>query len=69
VRVRDSGHGIPADVLPRVFDLYFTTKEQGTGIGLPLVQRIAELHGGDVKVDSLEGHGTTVTLILPEAPA
>jgi signal transduction histidine kinase len=69
VTIRDSGCGIPASVLPRVFDLYFTTKEEGSGIGLPLVKRIAELHGGDVRVDSLEGRGTTVTLTLPEARA
>jgi signal transduction histidine kinase len=67
--VRDSGRGIPAEALPRVFDLYFTTKEDGNGIGLSLVKRIAELHGGEVRVDSTEGRGTTVTLTVPEARA
>jgi PAS domain S-box-containing protein len=66
VSVRDSGGGIRPDVLPRVFDPYFTTKEKGTGIGLALVRRIAELHGGEVGVDSAVGRGTTVTVTLPE---
>jgi two-component system, NtrC family, sensor histidine kinase HydH len=67
VIVRDSGHGISPEALPKVFDPYFTTKETGTGIGLPLVKRIAQLHGGDVFVASTEGVGTTVTLLLPSA--
>ena len=65
VVVEDSGGGIPAEALPRVFDPYFTTKKHGTGIGLPLVKRIAELHGGDVSVASGEGGGTRVTLSFP----
>ena len=65
VVVEDSGRGIPAEALPRVFDPYFTTKAHGTGIGLPLVKKIAELHGGDVSVQSGEGTGTRVTLLLP----
>lgn len=69
IAVHDAGPGIPAAVLPRIFEAYFTTKESGTGIGLPLVRQIAALHGGSVTVDSVEGRGTTVTISLPELHA
>jgi signal transduction histidine kinase len=69
IAVHDAGPGIPAEVLPRIFEAYYTTKESGTGIGLPLVRQIAALHGGTVAVDSVEGRGTTVTISLPEVRA
>ncbi len=67
LRVRDTGPGIPADQLDRIFEPYFTTKEGGTGLGLPLAQRIIEAHGGRIRVDSRVGAGTTVRIRLPLA--
>lgn len=69
IEVADTGPGIPADVLPRIFDPYFTTREQGTGLGLPTVRRIAAQHGGDVAVETRLGRGTTFTLTLPVPPS
>lgn len=63
--VRDSGPGIPAEDLPRIFDLYFTTKPRGTGVGLAVTQQIATAHGGSIEVDSLPGAGTRMILRLP----
>jgi len=65
--VEDTGVGIPADKLDRIFDLYFTTKPQGSGIGLSIVYRIVQLHGGEIEVQSTEGRGTAFRLLLPRA--
>jgi signal transduction histidine kinase len=65
--VEDAGPGIPEDVLDRVFDLFFTTREDGTGIGLALVRQAVEMHGGEVAIRSRVGSGTTVTMQLPAA--
>jgi signal transduction histidine kinase len=65
IEVADSGPGIPADVLPRIFDLYFTTRPEGTGIGLAVVQQVARMHGGTVQIESHTGDGTRVTMRLP----
>jgi signal transduction histidine kinase len=64
--VQDTGCGIPAEVLPRIFDPFVTTKEArgGTGLGLATVQRIARENGGDVFVESEVGVGTTITVWL-----
>jgi signal transduction histidine kinase len=67
VRIADSGVGIPAEHLPKIFDLYFTTKDHGTGIGLSLVYRIVQLHDGEVEVESTKGRGTTFRVLLPRA--
>jgi len=68
--VRDSGCGMPENVRRRVFEPFFTHgKAQGTGLGMAIVQRIVEEHGGSVRVDSAPGEGTTVTLALPAAEA
>lgn len=68
VRVTDTGAGIPPEHLARIFDLYFTTKPRGTGIGLSLVYRtICLLHQGSVDVESVVGRGTTFTITLPRA--
>ena len=66
ISVSDNGCGIPADVLPRIFEPFFTTREvgQGTGLGLPVVQDIVQVHGGRVEAESEEGVGTTVTIYL-----
>ncbi|HYG69161.1 MAG TPA: ATP-binding protein, partial [Anaeromyxobacteraceae bacterium] len=65
--VADTGTGIAAADLPRVFEPYFTTKEGGTGLGLAIAQRIAEEHGGRLEVESTPGTGTTFTLRVPIA--
>jgi signal transduction histidine kinase len=67
VEVTDTGHGIPADVLPRVMDPFFTTKGEGhgTGLGLAICRRIVHDHKGVIHIDSREGRGTTVRIALP----
>ena len=67
IEVVDSGEGIPADVLPRIFEPYFSTKSptDGTGLGLPISKRIVEKHGGRLDVVSVPGQGTTFTIVLP----
>ena len=69
--VRDTGCGIPADLLGRVFDPFFTTKPvgQGTGLGLSICQGIVRELGGDITVKSDVGHGTVFRVTLPAAPA
>jgi signal transduction histidine kinase len=62
---RDTGPGIPPDVLPRIFEPLFTTKNFGVGLGLPTVRQIVEQHGGTIEVDSTVEVGTTVTIWLP----
>jgi signal transduction histidine kinase len=67
VRVEDTGVGIrPAD-LEKIFDLYYTTKEKGTGIGLSMVYRIIQMHDGEIEVQSTPGRGTTFRVLLPRA--
>jgi two-component system sensor histidine kinase HydH len=65
VRVTDTGAGIPAEVLPRVFEPYFSTKKAGTGLGLPTVRRVVEEHGGTLTLESEVGKGTQFTMRLP----
>ncbi len=65
--VEDTGVGISPEDLPRIFDLYFTTKEKGSGIGLSMVFRIVQLHDGEVEVQSTPGGGTKFTLRFPQA--
>jgi signal transduction histidine kinase len=67
VHVQDTGIGIPPDDLEKIFDLYFTTKHHGTGIGLSMVYRIVQLHDGEIEVHSTPGHGTTFRVLLPRA--
>jgi signal transduction histidine kinase len=67
VDVEDTGVGIPPEHLSRIFDLYFTTKEKGSGIGLSMVYRIIQLHDGEVEVESTPGSGTRFRLIFPQA--
>jgi signal transduction histidine kinase len=67
IDVEDTGVGIPPEHLQRIFDLYFTTKEKGSGIGLSMVYRIVQLHDGDVEVQSTPGAGTRFKLVFPQA--
>jgi len=64
-RVQDTGPGIAPEIQPKVFDLYFTTKARGTGMGLAIVQRIVDEHGGRILLESQPGKGTTFEIILP----
>jgi signal transduction histidine kinase len=73
--VRDTGTGIPADQLPRIFDRFYTTKngpdasgKGGTGVGLAMCREIIEQHHGKIRVESTPGVGTAFTLKLPAAP-
>jgi signal transduction histidine kinase len=65
VDVADSGNGIAEDVLPRIFEPFFTTKAKGSGLGLAVVKRIVEDHGGRISVRSVVGEGTAFTVRLP----
>jgi signal transduction histidine kinase len=66
VTVEDTGVGIKPEHLDRIFDLYFTTKTRGSGIGLSMVYRTVQLHDGEVEVQSVVGRGTTFRLLLPQ---
>jgi signal transduction histidine kinase len=69
ILIEDTGHGMSEETLSRVFDLFFTTKPHGTGLGMALARSVIDLHGGDLTVHSALGKGTTVTIRLPlEAP-
>jgi two-component system sensor histidine kinase HydH len=65
VSVRDTGPGIPSDKLRQVFEPFYSTKPGGTGLGLPIAQRIVFEHGGRLAIESRPGEGTTATVILP----
>ena len=66
VRVTDRGAGLPADILPRVFDTFFTTRRGGTGLGLSIVKHIIEKHGGTISLANNEPQpGCTVSIVLP----
>jgi two-component system NtrC family sensor kinase len=69
IRVRDTGSGIPAEVLPSIFDPFFTTKEdqQRTGLGLAVARSIIEQHGGEIAVESRVGEGSEFAVRLPVA--
>jgi two-component system NtrC family sensor kinase len=70
LRVKDTGSGIPEDVLPHIFDPFFTTKEDQnrTGLGLAVAHSIVEQHAGEISVRSTPGEGTEFTVALPPAP-
>jgi signal transduction histidine kinase len=69
VRLHNGGPSIPPEVLPHVFELFYSTKSGGTGIGLALCQRILDDHGGTINIDSVPERGTTVTVTLPPLAA
>jgi nitrogen fixation/metabolism regulation signal transduction histidine kinase len=64
-RISDTGPGIPSEQLDHVFDLFFTTKPKGMGLGLAICRKILQDHGGDIIITSGEGAGTTATVRLP----
>lgn len=67
VWVKDSGAGISPERLPRIFERYYTTKPTGTGLGLPIVERIVKAHNGTITVESTPGKGTTFAVTFPGA--
>lgn len=68
IRVTDTGLGIPAKNLDKIFDVYFSTKKSGTGLGLATTKRIVEEHGGSIHFVSEEGKGTSFSIELPAVP-
>ena len=69
LQIRDTGAGISAENLPKIFDPLYTSKPGGTGLGLYIVQEIMAAHGGQVTVESIHGQETTFTLTLPRTAA
>ena len=67
IEITDEGAGIAPELLPKIFDMFVTTKapERGTGLGLTVCQQIVKAHGGDIRVCSEVGKGTTVCVSLP----
>ncbi|MFG1383898.1 sensor histidine kinase [Xanthobacter versatilis] len=65
IRVRDRGHGITAEHLPKLFDSFFTTKRKGIGLGLSIARTLVEAHGGTITAESAPGEGATFTIQLP----
>jgi len=65
VIISDSGSGIPPEQMEKIFNYYYTTKEKGVGLGLPIAHRIIEAHGGQLKIESRVGSGTKVIVTLP----
>ncbi len=65
VRIEDNGPGIPPELMDRIFNPFFTTKDKGTGLGLAIVHQIAELLGGSVRAANRPGGGATFTLLIP----
>ncbi len=65
IDVEDTGKGIEPEQLDKIFDLFISTKEEGTGVGLTIVKQVIEGHGGQVKVESKPGQGTKFSILLP----
>jgi two-component system sensor histidine kinase HydH len=65
IKVSDNGTGMGKEDLAHIFDPYFTTKASGTGLGLAIVHNILEAHGGEIKVESTPGQGSSFTILLP----
>jgi len=65
VRVQDNGRGIPRAERSQIYRLFFTTRKNGSGLGLPIVRQIVRDHGGKISIRSREGRGTTATILLP----
>lgn len=67
--IADTGPGIPAEIMPKIFEPLFSTKSFGTGLGLPTVRQIVEQHGGSIVIESEPGQGTRASVKLPHASA
>ena len=67
--ITDEGAGISSQILPKIFDPYFSTKEHGSGLGLTICYSIVKKHGGHISVQSVEGNGTSFTIYLPVSSA
>ncbi|MFH1763526.1 MAG: ATP-binding protein, partial [Gemmatimonadota bacterium] len=65
VSVLDDGPGIPPEILGSILEPFYSTKEEGTGLGLPISQRIARAHGGELTLQSMPGGGTACRVTLP----
>ncbi|CDI06202.1 sensor histidine kinase [Candidatus Nitrosotenuis uzonensis] len=66
IQIKDRGCGIPQEIMPNIFEPLFTTKQEGTGLGLASCKKIIEQHGGTIEVSSVVGKGTTFTITLPK---
>ena len=67
LEVRDTGHGMTPEVQQRAFDSFYTTKSKGTGLGLSICRKIVEAQRGQIRLESVVGDGTTVTVEFPGA--
>jgi signal transduction histidine kinase len=65
ISFKDRGSGIPKEIQPKIFDIFFTTKERGGGLGLAIVYAIIKKHEGHLEVDSIPGEGAVFTVYLP----
>jgi two-component system, LuxR family, sensor kinase FixL len=68
VSITDEGPGLRADQISRVFEPFYTTKQRGTGLGLPICERIIHAHGGEIRIQSTPPNGTTVDILIPRSP-
>ena len=64
ILIEDTGRGIPEKNVEKIFDLFYTTKSKGTGLGLPTAYKIVREHGGEISISSQEGKGTKVNIVL-----
>jgi signal transduction histidine kinase len=69
IEVGDQGTGIPLEIRDKIYNLYFTTKKSGTGIGLAMTYKVMQLHHGSVSFESVDGQGTVFRLRIPLAVA
>ena len=67
IEIADNGKGIRPQVLSKIFTPFYTTKPSGTGLGLPIVKRLVNAHGGEMRIESVEGLGTKVTLVFSQS--
>jgi len=65
LKIKDTGTGIPSNLISKIFEPYFTTKDNGSGLGLTVVYKVIKEHGGELRVFSKEGEGTTFTILFP----